>query len=179
MTIDAGPLRFTRKMKLTLGDYTPRTNRGKKHYERSFETSPILGNNEISKIPKTTRLSNWKPSESLIQFNNKQLLCYIGSNKLKKGMPKTNVNQRSILNMTGVDKKENKRHRKRRLDDAKILNIIRYKDGPKFRQTKLAENINKHNAITRTPEAIRMRQTQFNEYSINKINGTKSHIVFS
>ena len=83
--------------------------------------------------------------------------------------------------MIGVDRKPCKTSRPAKLSKTKMENIINYKDGPIFRQNKIAENVCRENMGTRnrTPEAIRMRQTQFAEYSINKANGWKSKIVFS
>eukprot|EP00826_Nyctotherus_ovalis_P058332 TRINITY_DN8006_c0_g1_i1.p1 TRINITY_DN8006_c0_g1~~TRINITY_DN8006_c0_g1_i1.p1 ORF type:complete len:181 (+),score=42.89 TRINITY_DN8006_c0_g1_i1:353-895(+) len=180
MTIEAEPIRFARRMQLPLREYTPRVGRGKRHFDCSREASPIFGKGEAENVPKTTRPRNWQPSESLVHFNKKQLLCYIDSNKAKRAMPGKTINQCSIFNMTGIDT-EVRRQKKCRLDDSKIQSIITYKDGPLFRATRIAEDVCRLNiaARTRTPEAIRTRHLQFAEYFNNKANGHKSHIPFS
>jgi len=56
---------------------------------------------------KSTRAHNWKYSEKLTQFNNKQLICYIEFNKMKKGMSEKTINEYFILDMTRMDEIRN------------------------------------------------------------------------
>ena len=92
MTIDAIPIKHGRHTPNL--ERTPEpAKRGKKHYEFSYRPSPVIERHEIKKTSRTEYGNNWKPSNDLIDFNNKKLLCFIGSQRIKKGIPGKRANQ--------------------------------------------------------------------------------------
>ena len=179
MTIDSEPYKYIKKNEVADKLNIPtKVRRGRKHYDVSCETSPIIGDNNTKATNKKTNLETWRPSTNLVMFNDRN--SNIGTHRVRKEINGKVVNKSSIVNMVSEYVNKPKNRAKEPLDSHRIKKILNY-----------GKLCNEHDEITKdayrvnmidrskTPEAIQMRKTQFNEYHLNAINGHISQITFA
>ena len=96
---------------------------------------------------------------------------------MRKEIEGKSVNKSSIVDMAGAEAAPNVR--KSLVSEQKMKEILNYKDGPVFRERKIAEKISQTDSRYKTPAAVRRHEIQTAEYMLNRINSKASKIVFS
>lgn len=186
MTIDPPPFIPSKKIPaqplIDPSQFTGKFHAEKKHYDGNKSD---LQKCELPRSESRSRLgaNYWKPSANYVEFNNKKLRCYLGSNRVLKEISGKDVNKSQIIGMAGIDTSRKSEPIQRRLKIAppQAKEIINYVNAPNFRERKIAEKINQIDISNRskTPSAIRTQEVQHAEYRINMLNSRASKIVFS
>eukprot|EP00826_Nyctotherus_ovalis_P005511 TRINITY_DN11248_c0_g1_i15.p1 TRINITY_DN11248_c0_g1~~TRINITY_DN11248_c0_g1_i15.p1 ORF type:complete len:181 (-),score=35.04 TRINITY_DN11248_c0_g1_i15:129-671(-) len=179
MTVKAPAARYGKKVYQTK-EAPERNQPGKRQFKRP--RSPVLSalGEFASARGKKVWPHAWKPSNDLVEFNEKNRLPLFKSRRLKKEVEGKELNKSSIVGMMGLSEVKKVSSKKRCLDSSKMDKILSYKNGPKYREIKITEKVPKVNIKFRssTPEAMKVRKLQFLEYSINKVNNSTSRVVF-
>ena len=145
MTVDAEPFRRSRK-----GFNLERTESAKARHEKKH----FMDQKELVRVEKKVVKKIWKPSENLLDYNRKKLLCYTGSRKQKRKVLGKNMNDSQIFNMPEVEKATAHKPRGMKPKNADFKNPTR------------------NQALTSAYRAQTM------QYQLNRINSKKS-LVFS
>jgi len=177
MTVETGTVRCNKEvLNLALKETLEEIRSSKRHYKIYKKLD--LANPYTTPIKVSRKsLLPWTPSKQLIEHNKKSLICY-GESKTRKRLIEGKRNT-SIINMIGF---ENRKQRiPKTTTSLSMKKLLSYKDGPKFRVEKIAENVCKIDMKlrSRTPEAMTNKRLQKSEYILNKSNIRSSKIFLS
>ena len=171
MTVDPLPFKRSKRPLTAERVQTVRVMHGKKHF--NMANSSVK--NEIKKVVK----KEWRPSENLLKFNEKEAACYTGSMNMKKKIKGCYKNASSTLGEATNSSEFRRVSSKAQLDNSCIKNIISYKDGPKYREVKISDNICKVNPYTRNKELVKSFKSLSDSYNQNRLYGCTSKIPFA
>ena len=164
MTVDAEPFRRSKKRIDCSKTHVVRVRCEKKHYIQHNKQDKKENNRSVIK-------KKWEPSENLLSYNRKKLVCYIGSRKMKQSIPRMNNNKsmKSSSSMVNI-KVEGP------------LNTINHENNAKYKnESKGATKRRPIDFTNRNKESdvLKTYRLQIAEYQKNKLNGLQSSIIFS
>lgn len=149
----------------------------KKHYGAQ-KPNPIIFGGVAEAKPKKN-LKAWKPSVDLVSFNNKHTNYFVGNPRGRKEIPGESLHRSSIVNMMGMDTKAKPEIKRRPECETDMKSIITYKNGPRFREAQIADNIPKTDPTVwnRAGGLTKESHMRSMEYETNRINARGSQIV--
>eukprot|EP00826_Nyctotherus_ovalis_P021546 TRINITY_DN1697_c0_g1_i2.p2 TRINITY_DN1697_c0_g1~~TRINITY_DN1697_c0_g1_i2.p2 ORF type:complete len:152 (-),score=28.98 TRINITY_DN1697_c0_g1_i2:83-538(-) len=151
MTVDPEPFRRAKRGFNQERTESTEVRHGKKHF---------IGQSRPARAEKKAGKKAWRPSENLLEYNKKKLLCYTGSRRQKRKVLGKSTNDSSIFNQST---EESRAHTAKRM----LLRETNF-NGARDQRTCTRNRV----------EVVRTYREQTMEYKLNRINSQKS-LVFA
>jgi len=179
MTLNQDAFRPSKKILPTpKGPYKEYTGPEKKHYETQ-KPNPIIFGGLESKKQKEKNLKEWKPSIYLLTFNNKHTNYFVDNPRTRKEIPGESLYRSSIMNMIGMDEEIKPAIKKQGGYYEDMKDVITYKNGPRFRDSKIPDSIPRTNPAkwSRIDGLTKESNIRSVEYETNRLRARGSQIA--